>query len=205
MKKLYTCTLLLLALFGGAFVSPASKAGGSGEEKAFGTNVGATVNDFKLPDAEGKERTLASLKGQKGTVLIFISTRCPVSNAYNERMEKLARDYSARGMSVVGINANVTETAQDIKQHAAEKGLTFTILRDGGNKIADRLGAQVTPEAFLLNPDGKLVYRGRIDNSRSGDSITSSDLREAIDLTLAGQPVVKTEARAFGCSIKRAS
>ncbi|MGB8509988.1 MAG: thioredoxin family protein [Pyrinomonadaceae bacterium] len=207
MKKLYACAslLALLTLAGTLAVAPASKANGRVDEKAFGTNVGATVGDFKLPDADGKEHTLASLKGKNGAVVIFISTRCPVSNGYNERMEKLAEDYAARGVNVVGINANSTETAEEIKAHAAAKGFTFTVLRDAGNKIADRFGAQVTPEAFLIDASGKLAYRGRIDNSRAGDGITSNDLREAIDLTLAEKPVVKTEVRAFGCSIKRAS
>ena len=94
-------------------------------------------------------------------------------------------------------------TAADIKQHAAAKGLTFPILKDAGNRVADQLGAQVTPEAYLLDASGKLVYHGRIDNSRNGDSITSTELRDAIEATLAGKPVAKTEVRAFGCSIKR--
>ncbi len=208
LKKLSAVTALLaLTFIVQLLAAPASKANVAGDEKATatGASIGATINDFKLPDARGKQHALASLKGQKGTVLIFISTQCPVSNGYNERMEKLARDYAARGINVVGINSNASETAADIKRHAADKNLTFTILKDGGNKIADRLGALVTPEAFLLDASGKLVYRGRIDNSRNGDSITANELREAIDATLAGQPVVKNEVRAFGCSIKRAS
>jgi len=65
------------------------------------------------------------------------------------------------------------------------------------------VGAAVTPEAYLLNAAGKLVYHGRIDNSRNGDAITSNDLRDAIDEMLAAKPVAKTEAKAFGCTIKR--
>ena len=167
--------------------------------------IGAAVADFTLPDADGKEHSLASLKGSKGTVLLFIATKCPVSNAYNERMQKLAQEYKAKGVNVVGINSNVAEPAAEVKSHAAENGLTFAILKDPNNKIADRLGAQVTPEAYLLDASGKLVYHGRIDNSRNGDSITSTELRDAIEATLAGKPVEKTEVKAFGCSIKRAS
>jgi peroxiredoxin len=118
-------------------------------------------------------------------------------------MQKLADDYRAKGVNVVGINSNVSEPAAEVKSHAAEKGLTFTMLKDAGNQIADRYDAQVTPEAYLLDASGKLVYHGRIDNSRTGDSVTSSELREAIDATLAGKPVEKTEVKAFGCSIKR--
>ena len=118
-------------------------------------------------------------------------------------MAKLAEDYRAKGVNVVGINSNSTEPAAEVKQHAADNGLNFTILKDPGNQIADRYDAQVTPEAYLLDASGKLVYHGRIDNSRSGDSITSSELRDAIEASLAGKPVEKTEVRAFGCSIKR--
>ena len=172
-----------------------------------GVRVGETIDDFKLPDTSGQMSSLSALKGAKGTVLIFISVQCPVSNGYNERMEKLARDYKARGINVVGINSNATESADEVRQHAAEKGFTFTILKDAGNKIADRLGARVTPEAYFLDASNRLVYRGRIDNAdpRRGTAVTSDDLRDAIEATLAGKPVVKNEGLAFGCSIKRAS
>src|SRR3954454_1878955 len=101
--------------------------------------IGATIDEFSLPDVNGTERSLKSLKGKNGTVLIFIAVQCPVSNAYNERMEKLATDYSAKGVSVIGINANSSDDAATVKAHAAEKGLTFPILKDPGNKIADKL------------------------------------------------------------------
>ena len=166
--------------------------------------IGAVIEDFTLPDADGQAHTLASLKGKNGTVLIFIATRCPVSNGYNERMEKLAEDYAARGVSVVGINANSTEPAAEVKSHAAEKHLTFPILKDNGNRVADRLGAAHTPEAFLLDASNKLVYHGRIDNSLNPANVSANDLRDAIDAILAGKPVAKSEAKAFGCSIKRA-
>ena len=73
--------------------------------------IGTTLDDFTLPDASGKEHSLASLRGKNGAVLIFIATQCPVSNAYNERMEKLAQDYKAKGINVIGINSNVAEGA----------------------------------------------------------------------------------------------
>jgi peroxiredoxin len=119
-------------------------------------------------------------------------------------MEKLAQDYKARGINVVGINANSTESAADVKKHAAEHNLTFPILKDNANKIADSLGATRTPEAYFLDANSKLVYHGRIDNSRDVSQVNASELREALDATLAGKPVEKTTANAFGCSIKRA-
>ena len=202
MKKLSAFALLaLVSLFAAAaFVATPS---GAADAKPATLAVGAVAPDFTLPDADGKQHTLASLKGKAGTVILFVATKCPVSNAYNARMQKLADDYRARGVNVVGINSNVSEPAAEVKAHAAEKGLTFTMLKDAGNQIADRYDAQVTPEAYLLDASGKLVYHGRIDNSRNGDSVTSSELRDAIEATLTGKPVEKTEVKAFGCSIKR--
>jgi len=165
--------------------------------------IGSTIADFTLSDASGAAHTLASLHGKKGTVLIFIATQCPVSNGYNERMEKLAQDFKARGINVVGINSNSTESAADVKDHAAKNSLTFTVLKDNGNKVADQLGATRTPEAYFLDAGNKLLYHGRIDNSRDITQVNSSELRDAIEATLAGKPVPKSTANAFGCSIKR--
>jgi len=165
--------------------------------------IGSTISDFTLPDASGTAHTLASLRGKNGTVLIFIGTQCPVSNGYNERMEKLAQDFKGKGINVVGINANSTESAADVKDHAAKNSLTFTILKDNGSKVADLLGATRTPEAYFLDASNKLLYHGRIDNSRDISQVNSSELRDALEATLAGKPVPKTTANAFGCSIKR--
>ena len=203
MKK-SSVSILLAALF------LVAGAVGAGSGRTYDSEIpappaiGATIEDFSLPDVNGTDHTLKSLRGKNGTVLIFIAVQCPVSNAYNERMEKLAMDYQARGINVVGINANSTEDVGTVKAHAAEKNLTFTILKDSGNKIADRLGATRTPEAYFLDANNKLVYHGRIDNSQNPAQIESNDLRDALDEALANKPVQKTEAKAFGCSIKRA-
>jgi len=166
--------------------------------------IGSTIEDFTLPDVDNKERSLKSLAGKNGTVLLFIAVQCPVSNAYNERMEKLAQEYKAKGIAVIGINSNAAEDAGAVKAHAGENKLNFTILKDPGNKIADKLGATVTPEAYFLDGGNKLVYHGRIDNARNAAQIETSDLRNALDASLAGKAVEKSEAKAFGCSIKRA-
>ncbi|HKQ52807.1 MAG TPA: thioredoxin family protein [Pyrinomonadaceae bacterium] len=168
-----------------------------------GVNIGQPVADFKLADADGREHSLSTLKGEKGTVLIFISTQCPMVKAYAERIEKLAQDYRAKGVNVVGINSNVAETADDIKGQIKNESFSFVILKDKSNKIADMLGAERTPEAYFLDASNKLVYHGRIDNHKNVTLVQSNDLREAIDETLAGKAVTKAEAAAFGCTIKR--
>lgn len=196
-------SILFVSLFVIAGAIFASGARAEGEVPA-PPAIGATIEDFSLPDVENKDRSLKSLAGKNGTVLLFIAVQCPVSNAYNERMAKLAEDYKAKGIAVVGINANVAEDAAAVKAHAAEHKLSFPILKDPGNKIADRLGATVTPEAYFLDANNKLVYHGRIDNSRNAAQVESNDLRNALDAALSGKAIEKTEAKAFGCSIKRA-
>ena len=201
MKKLLALSLMLAMAFA---IAAAGNARANGGDVPAPPAIGATIVDFTLPDTDGKEHSLSSLKGKSGTVLIFVAVQCPVSNAYNERMEKLAQDYKARGISVVGINANSSEPADAVKAHAAAHNMTFLILKDNGNKIADSLGATKTPEAYVLDANNKLVYHGRIDNSKDITQINSTELRDALDATLSGKPVTKTTAAAFGCSIKRA-
>src|SRR2546421_8233018 len=123
-KQLAFALLLILSLIMSALAQGGTA---STDAPSSGLAIGSTINDFELSDVSGHKHTLASLKGQKGTVLIFISVQCPVSNAYNERMERLYQDYNARGINIVGINANATETADQAKHHAEEHHLTFTI------------------------------------------------------------------------------
>ena len=203
MKKHYALPLFLAAIIIVAFAAVAGS--GSTSDLPAPPAIGTTIDDFKLPDTDGAEHSLNALKGKNGAVLIFISVQCPVSNAYNERMEKLAQDYKARGINVIGMNSNNTEPAPAVKAHASEKHLTFTILKDDGNKIADRLGATRTPEAYVIDAGSKLVYHGRIDNSQNTANITSNDLREALDELLSDKPISKTGGAAFGCTIKRVS
>src|SRR6267378_3908340 len=203
MKKHYALPLFLVSILIVAFAAVAGSP--RNNDLPAPPAIGTTIDDFKLPDAGGVDHSLKSLIGKKGAVLIFIATKCPVSNGYNDRMEKLAQDYKAKGINVIGINSNVTEPAAEVKSHATDKHLTFTILKDEGNKIADRLGATRTPEAYVIDASGKLVYHGRIDNSQNMTNITSNDLRDALDEMVSGKQVSKTGGAAFGCSIKRVS
>ena len=195
-------SILFVSLFviAGAVFSAGARAEG---EVPAPPAIGSTIDDFTLPDVDNKDRSLKSLAGKNGTVLLFIAVQCPVSNAYNERMAKLAEDYQAKGIAIIGINSNVAEDAATVKAHAAEHKLSFPILKDPGNKIADRLGAAVTPEAYFIDVNNKLLYHGRIDNSRNASQVNSNELRDALDAALAGKAIEKTEAKAFGCTIKR--
>ena len=162
-----------------------------------------SVKDFTLKDYLGNEHSLSDYKDSKAIVIIFVATRCPVSNAYNTRMEKLFEDYKDKDVALLGINSNKSESVAEIKEHAKEKNLNFTILKDEGNVIADMFEASHTPEAYILNKDLSILYHGRIDNSQRESEITSKDLRKALNEILAGKEVSNPQTKAFGCSIKR--
>ena len=164
--------------------------------------VGSTVENFKLVDTSGAEKSLNDLKGKNGAIIVFVSAQCPVVKGYNERISQFAADFAAKGINVIGINSNHTESLDWVKSHAAEK-YKFPVLIDKGNVLADKLGANVTPEIFYVNEKNVLVYHGAIDNSRGGDSITENYLRDAVEANLSGKPVARKTANAIGCSIKR--
>jgi peroxiredoxin len=164
--------------------------------------VGSKVENFSLPDIDGKSHSLADLKGSKGVVFVFVSIECPVCRGYDARVNQLAKDYKTKGINVVGIDSNITEAPADVKAHALTSW-DFPVLIDKDYKVADKLSASVTPEVFYIDMDNTLVYHGAIDNDRSGKNVTDKFLQTAFDSSLAGKKVERTSANAFGCSIKR--
>ena len=164
--------------------------------------VGTTLENFSLPDTNGKMQSFNDLKGSNGAVIVFVSAQCPVVKAYNERMNQIAADYQAKGISFIGINSNHTESLECVKSHSTEN-YKFPVLIDKGNVFADKLGATVTPEAYYFDAKNVLLYHGAIDNDKSGKAITEPYLRTAFDSALAGKAIAKNRANAFGCSIKR--
>jgi peroxiredoxin len=161
------------------------------------------VENFTLEDYNGAKHALTDYKSAKAIVLMFIATQCPVSNAYNERMVHLYKEYAAKGIAFVGINSNKQENVEEIKKHATEHGFSFPVLKDNNNVIADKLAASVTPEIFVLNKKFDVLYHGRIDDSRRASDVKSDDLRIVLDELLAGKRVTVSETKAFGCTIKR--
>ncbi len=164
--------------------------------------LGSRVGDFELKDTAGKPVTFSQLKGNV-TAIFFIATRCPISNDYNERMKAIYNEYSPRGVKFVFINSNSTEPAGEVAEHAQKWGFPFKVYKDDNNVVADRFGAQFTPEVFVLDRDGVIRYHGAIDDSRPADKVTKHFLRTALDELLAGKAVSTAETKAFGCTIKR--
>ncbi len=163
------------------------------------------VENFKLKDYNGKEHQLSDFKTSKAIVIMFVATQCPVSNDYNARMAEVYNDYKDKGIAFIGINSNKQESVEEIKNHAKENNLTFPILKDEKNVIADKFSASVTPEVYVLNSNFEVLYHGRIDDSRKLNDVKSKDLHIALDEILGGKSVSNTKTKAFGCTIKRVS
>jgi hypothetical protein len=141
--------------------------------------------------------------GQDITVVVFISTVCPVSNSYNLRMKELYRDYAPKGVKFEFLNANQNESQAEVEDHARLVGFPFPVSKDANNVMADRLGADYTPESFVLDREGAIRYHGRIDDAQNPARVRHNSLRLAIDAVLAGGEVPQPETKAFGCTIKR--
>jgi len=166
--------------------------------------IGETVPTFTLKNYDGKEYSLDQIKKEnRFTVIMFIATQCPISNAYNERMVKLYDAYHSKGVAFVGINSNKQEDIEEIASHSKENKFQFAVLKDVENRVADAYGAQITPEIYVVNSEGVLLYHGRIDDSRNESRVESRDLAAALDALLAGKEPPRTETKAFGCTIKR--
>src|SRR5689334_1802321 len=132
---------------------------------AFGQDfrLGETAAAFSLADAQGRSVAIAPGHGA-ATVVMFLSAVCPVSNDYNIRINDLYRDYTSKGVKFVFINANQNEKQAEVEDQARRAGYPFPIYRDPKNVVADRFGAQSTPETFLIDGAGVVRYHGRIDD-----------------------------------------
>ena len=202
MKKL--TTLASLASF--LVALSAAPLGAHAADSKAELKIGEKAPDFTLPAvSDGKAVALKELLAKnKAVAIIFVATKCPVSNAYNTRMAALGKEYAAKGILLVGINSNKTEPTAEVKEHAEKNAFTFPVLRDEGNRVADAYGASYTPEVFVLDAKGDLIYHGRIDeNQEDPKAVKSADLRNTLDAVLAGKPVPTAQTKAFGCSIKR--
>src|SRR5262249_49519895 len=111
--------------------------------------------DFRLKDPrDDREVHFADLKDRKAVVLVFLGTECPLSNAFVPVLAGLSREYVDKGVAFLGINANSQDTPARVAEHARQNEVPFPVLKDPGNRLADRLGARRTPEALVLDRTG---------------------------------------------------
>ena len=163
--------------------------------------VGASVSEFAV--GETASRVTVKPSAAAATVVIFVSTICPISNAYHERMSSIFKDYSDKSVQFAFVNTNSNESLEDIATHAKANRFAFSVHKDKGHELADRLGAQFTPETYVFDNTGTLRYHGYIDDSRNEARVQVQGLRRALDAVLAGKAVELKDTKAFGCTIKR--
>jgi peroxiredoxin len=166
--------------------------------------IGDQLDDYALTGLDGRAMRLGDYPSPQAQLLVFFSIECPTSRIYADHLNRIHADYAERGITLIGINANFNETAEDIRAFARAQNFEFTILKDVNNRLADLLDAQSTPHAYLFNSKHVLSYRGEIDNGfGKEEDTTSRGLWDAMDALLAGKPITRSETRSLGCIIRR--
>lgn len=170
-----------------------------------------------LKDIDGKEHKAGSYMG-KLTVVNFFSIQCPIQQAWDPTLAAIQREYEKKGVVFLNINSNHTEIGKEppktdgdakpydnVREYLKKKELPYTVLVDHGNVVADFFEARTTPDIFVFGTDGRLVYRGLIDDDQrrtKGDQ-AKRYLKDTLDKLLAGEKVEPFATTPQGCTIKR--
>jgi peroxiredoxin len=150
---------------------------------------------------------VAQYDGAPATVLVFTCNHCPYALAWQDRIAQVGRDYAARGVRVLAINANDADryprdSLDAMRERVAREDWTIPYLHDATQEVAREYGAKVTPDVFVLDAEGRLRYRGAPDSDYDRPEERAEWLREALDAVLAGAIVERPETKPVGCSIK---
>ena len=171
--------------------------------------LGTAAPDFSLPDTDGRTVSSGDFQGRPGLLVMFLSRHCPYVQHVQDGLARLCREYEARGMGIVGISSNNVanypdDSPENLKRQKDEAGFRFPYLYDETQEVAKAYRAACTPDFFLFDGAGRLIYRGQMDGSRPGNGVpvTGQDLRAAMDAVLAGTPVATNQSPSMGCNIK---
>jgi len=168
----------------------------------------APMTTTKMKTAAGKDVTIADVKGAKGTLVVFTCNACPWAKKWEERIVKLGNDAGAKGVGMIAINSNDPNVNADdsydvMKTRAKERGMTYAYAYDATSEVARAFGATRTPEAFLFDAKGKLVYHGTIDdNADDAAAVKDPYLANAVNAVATGKAVPVAETKSMGCGIK---
>ena len=176
--------------------------------KSVGTSViGQTISKLHVAEPHGRDFSFTRIRGKRLTVIAFLGTECPLAKLYSARLETLAQQYRNHGLTVIGFCSNAQDSQQDVTDFVHQHALTFPVFKDTRHRVADQLKAVRTPEVFLLDHEQRVVYWGRIDDQYAigikKAKPQRSDLKIAIDETLAGNKVSIPIAESVGCHIGR--
>lgn len=173
--------------------------------------IGASLpkSDLKMKNIGGDDVSFKDAMQKKGLLVIFTCNTCPVVKKYQTRLNEVCKYALGNGVGVIMINSNEAtresgDSYDDMKDYAKASGFDWNYVVDDKSNMANEFGATRTPENFLFNADGKLVYHGAVDdNQNGGDAVSRKHLRVAIDELLAGKEISTKNTRSVGCTIKR--
>lgn len=162
----------------------------------------------KMKRVDGGEVSISSAAGEKGTLVLFTCNQCPWVKAWQSRMVEIGNTFSKKGIGVVAINSNDPAGSDEEKievsvDRAKKSGMAFPYVVDATSEVARAFGATKTPEAYLFDRSGKLVYHGAIDdNAKEPEKVSKRFLKDALTAVVEGKPVPVAESKALGCGIK---
>jgi peroxiredoxin len=165
-----------------------------------------TATDLRLPDLDGRQIEPLQAKDAKAIVFIFIRTDCPLSNRYAPEVRRLHDKFAKHGVRFWLVYPDSDESGEIIRDHIKEYEYRLIALRDPEHKLVKITGAQVTPEAAVFLPGGRMVYRGRIDDryvalGKARPAPTTRDLEQVLKAILEGKKVTNKTTAAIGCFI----
>ncbi len=201
MKRVITSNMLVALLVAGFVLYPL--AGCSAEDLADPPEIGAALPNFELPGLDGETHTLEQYQG-KVVVIDMTSHHCPWVQGADPHLIELTEKYADEEVVFISVNSNAAETVEQIKEYVDKIEKPHITLKDEGNVYADVLGARVTPEMYIVDKEGNLVYHGAFDNrSNPPDRGDEAYADKAIQAALAGEAADPDRVKAWGCTIKR--
>ncbi len=167
--------------------------------RAAAPEIGEAVPDFRATTLDGTPVSLHdALRTHRAVVVLFLSTVCPYASYFADHLGLLAKRYRSEGVVFLGVNSNQFETAEEMVEFAAAHGHAFPLIRDPDARLADRLGASCSPEAYVVDQERRLRYHGWVQSK-----LRSPDLERALEAVIHGRRVRLAQTKAFGCAIDR--
>jgi hypothetical protein len=168
--------------------------------------VEGTLADLLLTDVAGTVHRPMEEKGVLAVALVFITPDCPIANFYQPTLRKLGDEFVTRGVPLYLVHSDPDVTTEDAERHIAKFKIELPVVLDHDQSIARRVGATVTPEAFIVELTGKTLYQGRIDNfyealGRKRRAATEHDFHDALAAVADGKAVATPLTKALGCKI----